>query len=114
MAIKIIISPIAYEEFLTVAQSTFKDMAKAVVDVEKGIIALGGQLHADGEMELIKNGSKQDDLWGINIYVDMPKESRIEFNSLINIRPMIPNRSMNIQDETIKNKITEIVNKLIG
>lgn len=96
-----------------VAAETFVSMAKAVADIELGIIALGGELHADGEAELLKQGSKQENLWGFNIYPEQPREDRIEYISLINIRPSKGNKSMEVEDQAIRGKIKEIVDRLI-
>jgi hypothetical protein len=81
--------------------------AKAVVDIERELISLGCDLHIDCAEELIKDGSKDPDLWGLNIYPDW----RIDFISLINIRPNRDNRSMEIKNEEIRRKIEEIVKK---
>ncbi|MEI7616244.1 MAG: DUF5674 family protein, partial [Actinomycetota bacterium] len=62
-------------------------MVKFVVDVEKEIMAIGGDLHADEEAILIENGSGQKNLWGINYYLDKDAENTIEFDSMINLRP---------------------------
>ena len=87
-------------------------MVKAVVDIEKGVIALDGELHADEEALLLEKGSKQKNLWGINLYSDL-KEDWIEFDSIINIRPSMGNKSRSVDDETIRKKILSIVDKLI-
>lgn len=113
MEIKIIKEKITKEELKKITQEGFGEMVKAVVDIEKEIIALGGELHADGNALLLENGSKQENLWGINIYPNKPKNEWVEFSALINIRPSIGNRSMEIQDNKIKEKIKEIINKLI-
>jgi len=91
-----------------------KNTLKAVIDIEKEIMAIGGELHADANQLLIENeGSDQRKVWGINIY---PKETRdkwIVFDSLINIKPLSNNRSLGVEDEEIRNKIKEVVSKLI-
>lgn len=111
--IKIIKNPITKAELIEIAKKWFGDLAKATVDIEKGIIALGGDLHADEEQLLLKNGSNQKDLWGINIYPGVEDESWIEFDSMINIRPSQGNRSRSIEDKTIQDKIRAIVKELI-
>ena len=88
-------------------------MAKFVVDVEKGILALGGEMHADCEEMLLRNGSKQEHLWGANLYPFREGDERIEYTSLINIRPSAGNRSMAIQDEAIKRKVKDAVERLL-
>ena len=85
-----------------------------VVDIEKEIIAIGGELHSDEQELLIeKEGSKNETLWGINIYPTKPRDKWLEFNSLINIKPLFENRSMEIENLEIREKIKGIINKLI-
>lgn len=110
---RILTSPITVEELNAIARERFGDMVKAVVDVQKQTVAIGGELDADGEALLIDQGSRQDDLWGINIYVDQPPESRIEFDALINIRPSQGNRSRLVENPATQKLIVEIVNSFI-
>jgi len=91
----------------------FGDFIKAVVDVEKGIMAIDAELHADEEALLLENGSKQENLWGINIYPAQEKADRIEFDSMINLKPSQGNRSRSVEDKTIQEKILKIVEALI-
>jgi len=86
-------------------------MVKIVVDIRRGILAGGGEMHADGETLLLENGSEQDDLWGANWY---PGEQRIAFESLINIRPALGNRSIVIQDQSIRREIERLARELLG
>lgn len=89
------------------------ELIKAVVDLEREIIALGGELHADEEALLLEDGSQQQNLWGINIYPDKIRNEWIEFDSMINIRPRHGNRSRSVEDPLKRQKIIEIVNKLL-
>lgn len=114
MEIKIIREKITKNELKKIAMHGFGTMIKAVVDIEKETMALGGELHSDANNLLLENSSEQRNLWGINIYPDKPKEKWVEFTALINIRPSLGNRTMEIQDPKIKEKIKEIVDKLIG
>ena len=95
------------------AETSFGDMVKAVVDIEKTIMVVDEDLHADEEKILLESDSKQENLWGINIYPDNPKEQLIEFDSMINIRPNQNNRSRGVDNEEIRKKITDTVFKLI-
>ena len=74
---------------------------------------MDAELHADLEKELLLQGSEQEDLWGINLYPEMNGEDFIEFDSLINIRPYQGNRSRDVQDETVRQRIIDVVNTLI-
>lgn len=91
----------------------FGDMVKVVVDIAKGMMALGGELHADEEQILLDRGSSQNDLWGINIYHALPRDQWIEFDSMINIRPSRGNRSRSVENEELRLQIKEMVNRMI-
>lgn len=110
---KFIDKKISKQELSDIAKERFGDMVKAVVDVELKIMAIGGELHADEEAFLLERGSKQENLWGINIYISLPLGERVEFDSMINIRPRQNNRSRDVQDLSIREKIIIIVNKLV-
>jgi len=111
--LKIISKSVRKEEILKEYNHFFRNMIKAVVDLKREIIALDGELHADLEVLLIEKGSKQEDLWGINLYLEKPSEERIEYTALINIRPSQDNPGMEIENTQIRKKIGELVNKLI-
>ncbi len=91
----------------------FKTMVKFVVDVERNVLALGGELHADAEALLLEKGSRQEDLWGANFYPFKSAKDRIEYTSLINIRPSAGNNSMEIRDEKIRERVRALAEKLI-
>lgn len=110
---KLVNAKISKSELAELAKERFGDMVKAVVDIELKIMVVGGELHADEEAILLEKGSKQENLWGINIYVDKLDNERIEFDSMINIRPRQNNRSRDVLDPAIRNKITLIVNNLV-
>jgi hypothetical protein len=88
-------------------------MIKAVVDIDKKIIALDAELHADLENLLLQERSKQEHLWGINLFLDKGKRGWIEYTALINIRPSMDNRSMEVESPDVQQQITEIVYSLI-
>lgn len=111
---KLLKKPILLESLHKMAQAGFGNFVKAVVDIEKGIMAIGGELHADEEALLIEGGSRQRDLWGINIYPELEKGERVEFDSMINLKPAQGNRTRGVDDIEIKNKILTIVDKFIG
>jgi hypothetical protein len=96
-----------------IAQERFGDMVKAVVDVELRVMVLGGELHADEEAMLLEKGSEQNNLWGINIYIDKPLKESIEFDSMINVRPNQNNRSRDVLDPLLREKISTIIYDLI-
>ncbi len=91
----------------------FGNLVKAVVDIDREIMAVDAALHADQEAFLLEDGSQQENLWGINIYPELIGNDMIEFDSMINLRPYMNNRSRGVEDEKIRNKIITIVTKLI-
>lgn len=95
------------------AEQQFGDWIKAVVDVSRGIMAVGGDLHADDEAVLLADGSRQQDLWGINLYPGESGPDWIEFDSLINLRPSQGNRSRGVGDASIQALIREVVGSLV-
>lgn len=110
---KIIKKKITIEELKKITEKTFGNLIKAVVDVEKEIMAIDAELHADEETYLLENGSKQKNLWGINLYPDLSNDDFIEFDSMINLRPTSGNNSRGVDDQKLREKITKIVSKLI-
>lgn len=97
-----------------IASSRFGNMVKAVVDIEKQIMAIDEDLHADLEASLVEGGSKQHNLWGINLYPELyPGNEFIEFDSMINLRPSKGNMTRGVDDEQLRKKITDIVGALI-
>ncbi|MBL8063289.1 MAG: hypothetical protein JNK32_09740 [Anaerolineales bacterium] len=89
----------------------YDTMIKLVVDIRQRIVSGGGEMHADCEAALLEGGSEQDDLWGANWY---PSEQRIEFESLINIRPRLGNRSVILQDEGLRKQVEDVTRSILG
>jgi hypothetical protein len=112
---KIVEKNITLDELGQMSQKMFGNLVKGVVDIEKGIMAVDAELHADEEALLLENGSKQASLWGINIYPELFGQADfIEFDSMINLRPSQNNRSRGIDDSEIREKILTIIGKLIS
>ena len=101
------VTPAQIQEML----QEFENMIKIVVDIRRRFLSGGGEMHSDCESALLENGSEQDDLWGANWY---PNEQRIEFESLINIRPRLGNRNILIQNENIRKRVESIVREVLG
>lgn len=113
MPIKVVEQSITRSELAEMAKERFGDMVKAVVDIERGIMAVGAGMHADEEQILLESGSKQENLWGINLYCEQPEETWIEFDSMINLRPWQGNRTRGIQNEAVRIQVKNTVKKLV-
>ena len=110
---KIIRDGISLVELKELAKNGLGPLVKAVVDIEKKVMAIDGMMHADEEQMLLNDGSEQKNLWGINIYPELPSNDRIEFDSMINIRPSYGNVSRSVESIDVQNKIKNIVNAMI-
>jgi hypothetical protein len=113
MEITLVDKPIAREQLKTAAWPYYEKVVKAVVDVEKGVLAIGGEMHADEEKFLLEHGSQQEALWGINLFTELEGPEMVEFDSLINIRPRVGNRSRGVEDAAIRERIIHLVNTLV-
>ena len=111
---EIISKKISRDELNKMDSGYFEDKIKAAADIEKQIIGVDAELHADIEGALIEEGSELCNLWGINFLADEDEiEEFVKFDSLINIHPKQNNRSRDVEDENIRNKILEAVEKWI-
>jgi hypothetical protein len=110
---KIVKDTISRKELRRMAEKMFGNLVKAVVDVEKEIMVVGGELHADEEALLLAEGSKQENLWGINLYPEEKGESFLEFDSIINVRPSQGNPSRGVQDSKVREKVGKIVRRSV-
>ncbi len=104
---------ITHAELTKIAQEFYKTMIKGVVDIEHEIVAFGGEYHIDANQKLIERGSKQKNIWGFNVYLDRPRDTWIEYTSLINIRPSEGNTDMEVSDSKIREKMKQIIDSKI-
>ncbi|MFA6042270.1 MAG: DUF5674 family protein [Patescibacteria group bacterium] len=109
--IQLLTTALTKAELQEIANERFGDMVKGVVDVAQGLLALGGELHADIEAFLLDHGSVQANLWGINLYPSMDFPGMVEFDSMINIRPSQGNSSRGVENEDLQKKILAVVQK---
>lgn len=113
-SILVLHAAIAPRDLARLVSAHFEDMVKYVADLRRGVIAIGGEMHADAEAVLLADGSSQIDLWGANYYPGRGPEECIEFTSLINIRPAEGNRSMEIQSSELRERVQRLTWALIG
>jgi hypothetical protein len=112
--LRIIREPILRSELAGIAEGQFGDMVKAVVDVNRRVMAIGGELHSDEEAVLLDDGSRQQELWGINLYPAEAGAEWIEFDSMINVRPAQGNRSRAVEDPHLRESIRGVVEALVA
>ena len=113
MVTMLVSDPISTQQLRELGEELYGDMVKAVVDIEKGIMAVGAELHADEEAFLIERNSRQENLWGINLYTSRAMPEMVDFDSMINIRPRQNNRSRGVEDPNLRERIIGIVRTLV-
>jgi len=114
--VEIVSSPTTLEHLKQTAERTFGELGlvKAVVDVERKVMAIGGGLHVDEQAALLNDGSRQRDMWGVNLYPDQfGTPEWLEFDSTVNLRPP-GNRSRDVQDPTTRAQVTAVVRGLVN
>jgi len=111
---EIVKDKISIQELGKMAEKMFGSLVKAMVDVEKEIMAVDAPMHADLlELLIEKENSEVKNLWGINIYPEKTGDDFIEFDSMMNLKPDLGNRTRGVNDENIRKKIIEIVKKRV-
>jgi hypothetical protein len=110
---KIVSEKLMLDELRQMAPRFFGNMVKGVVDIDKELLALDAELHSDLEALLLEKGSRQRDLWGINLYPELEGDGFLEFDSMINLRPSQGNRIRGVEDQVTRNKIVRVVSKRI-
>ena len=113
MTIKIIRERITRSELKKLAEETFVEMVKAVADTRRGVIAIGGELHAETRDQLLADGSAAQDLWGFSIYLDGNFDIALEFSSQINLRPADNNASLQIKSPEVRALIRDLAARMI-
>ena len=113
MNIKILDHKIDLEEVKKLADFWYGTMIKGTVDIELGRVALGGDYHIESSEILTNSGSKFENVWGFNIRFEENSNGVLEFDSMVNIKPNLDNRSRNIINEEVIKKAAEIIHKFI-
>jgi len=115
METRIVKDKITLSELKVLAHEQYGDIIKTVVDVGQEILGVGGELHIDIQSVLIETENSQgQDTWGINLYPEKTGNDFIEFDSMINLKPLLGNKTRGIESLEIQNKIREIISKLVA
>jgi hypothetical protein len=104
------VDKITIAELSVMAENMYEPLVKGVVDISRRMLVVGAGLHSDEELFLLEQGSKQSNLWGINLWPESyGTDEFVEFDSMINLRPSQNNRSRGVEDAGTRQKILEIV-----
>lgn len=105
--------PISLDDLRRLAAGRFGDLVKAVVDLERRVMIVDADLHADQQAELLALGARLQDLWGINLHPDRPESDWLEFDSMLNLRPSFGNRTRGVDDPATRERIAALVDALV-
>lgn len=105
---------ISLTELTSLSERMYERFVKCVIDIDKEIMVIDADMHVDEEQLLLEGGSKQENLWGINLRPDdYGTDKFVEFDSMINIRPRQNNNSRSVENKVIQKKIHEIVEGIV-
>ena len=114
MGIYVLKEAISRARLQEIAKERFGDLVKGVVDTEQRILAVGAELHVDAAVELQeKENSKSEQLWSINLYPAETGEAFMEFDSMINLKPALGNRTREVDDAVTRERIKAIVRNIV-
>ncbi len=110
---KILENPITKSDLIKESKNFIdENTIKAAVDIKNELVAVDAPMHYECEQLLLENGSNQEDIWGINLYLDEENlDDLVEFDSMINVRPAQNNRSRSIENPETREKIKQVVAK---
>ena len=108
------VDTISVSELSTMAERMYGDLVKAVVDLARGLLVVDAELHVDEEQYLLEIGSRQRDLWGINLHpAKYGTADFIEFDSMVNIRPSQNNLSRGVEDPATRQQVIELISRMV-
>ncbi|TSC62820.1 MAG: hypothetical protein G01um101448_361 [Parcubacteria group bacterium Gr01-1014_48] len=111
---KIIREKIEQTELIKIIrEGHYDEMAKLAVDVERRVLALGGEWHSEAQEVLVADGSEANDVWGANFYPWKEPRERIVYVSLINLKPALLHRKMEIRDPGLRKKIHDSITRFL-
>ena len=100
---------ITSEEF-DKAREVYDDYIKTVIDIEKDILAVGGECHIDCEEKLLEIGSKQENLYGGGYRVS---SREVEYMALSNYKPNLERVTYEIADKDIREKLYKLTKEYL-
>lgn len=101
---KVFKNPLTQKE-ITELKDELGNYLKLTIDLEREIVVAGCLLHADGEIILLREGSRQINIWGGGI--DLVNKV-IDTTAVLNLRPNQDNNSLEIIDADKRKKFINI------
>ncbi len=92
------------------AREVYNDYIKTVIDVEKDILAVGGEYHIDCEEVLIKMGSELENLYGGGYRVGTKE---VEYMAMSNYKPTLGKVTYEIMDKNVRDKLLKLTKEYL-
>jgi len=106
----IVLSRKATPEEFQQAREVYSDYIKTVIDIEKNILAVGGEFHIDCEEILIERGSKLENLYGGGYRVSTKE---VEYMAMSNFKPALNKLTYEIMDPLIREKLRRLTKEYL-
>ncbi len=113
MSIQILEKPVSMDYVRELAVEWYGTMIKGTVDIAKNKVAIGGKYHVESCELLVEGGGDHTNVWGFNIRFEEDQNGILEFDSLVNIKPSLGNKSRSVENPEIIKKATEIIHSWI-
>jgi len=97
------------EEFQRVREA-YEDYIKTVVDIEKDLLAVGGEYHIDCEQALIETGSKASNLYGGGYRVSTKE---VDYMAMSNYKPALGKLTYEISDIKVRERLKELTEEFL-
>jgi len=110
---KILDQPVRLSDLKPLMAKMFGNLVKGAVDIERRVVALDAELHSDLAEALVADGSHGNNIWGFDVYPEVAGADWLEFDSMINLKPQLNNRSRGIEDLTLRAKAEQVIKKFI-
>ena len=100
------ITPEEFEQ----AREAYSDYIKTVIDIEKDILAVGGEYHIDCEEVLIEQGSKLENLYGGGYRISTKE---VEYMAMSNYKPDLNKLTYEIMDPVVRDKLYQLTKRCL-
>lgn len=113
MSLHLLEKPVSMNDVRVFAQEDYGTMIKGTVDIVENKVAIGGDYHMETCELLVEHGSSHQNIWGFNIRFEENQAGILEFDSLVNIKPALGNKSRSVENPEVIEKATEIIHSWI-
>jgi len=100
---------ITHEQFKQACEA-YSDYIKTVIDIEKNVLAIGGEYHIDCEEVLIKSGSRLENLFGGGYRVSTKE---VEYMAMSKYKPALGKNTYEITDPKVRQRLENLTKEFL-